>query len=156
MSGSSPRRHLRRAAVASWRRAFVVLAPVAAAVALAVAFLPRGDGPSAPELRAGRAFAPSQDGQVLGTLTPESTGSAAAPPIAKATADATRLASPAPPTSSTRAQRYSATLTLRLPTANAVSAATARALRITASLGGYPQTVRVERQDARTATRTSS
>ena len=121
----------------TWRRALVVLAPVAAAAALAAAFLPRGGAPTvATEETLG-------DVTRSGVLAPLGTDAAPAP-SAKATAGSEfRLAPAAPPTSQTRAQDYSATLTLRLPTANAVSKATTRALQITASLGGYPQTVRV-------------
>ena len=56
-----------------------------------------------------------------------------------------------PPASQNRAQRYGADLTLRIPTANGVSSAVTRALRITASLGGYASAVHVDRT-AKTAT----
>src|SRR4051794_10008723 len=129
----APRRRL------TWRRALVVVVPVAAAAALAATFLPRRhDRTTAIDAP----YAQDTSGR-LQTLTPSATH-AATPPIAKATSGAERLAPTAPPTSRTRAQRYSATLTVRLPTASAVSAATTRALRIAAALGGYPQTVRVD------------
>jgi hypothetical protein len=67
---------------------------------------------------------------------------AVAPRAGAAQADA-GLKAVVPAPSGTRAQKYSATLTLRLPTSTAVSKATTRALQIAASLGGYPQTVRV-------------
>jgi hypothetical protein len=54
-----------------------------------------------------------------------------------------------PPPSAANAQRYSATLSLRLKDAAAVSAATNKALRIVAAMGGHPNTVNVdaERKD---------
>ena len=86
--------------------------------------------------------APSSD--QLSTLSPT-------PAEQGRAAGANELAPIAPPTSADRAQRYAATLTLRLPTANGVSKATSRALHVVASLGGYPQTVRVDaaREDIR-------
>lgn len=48
-----------------------------------------------------------------------------------------------PPPSASRAQRYGATVNLRLPSGSAVAAAARAAVRIAQSLGGYPQTVRV-------------
>ncbi len=119
------------------RRALVVLAPVAAAAALAAAFLPRGGNQNSFE-DTSRTLAPAyQESGTAGDLVggrPDLEGDRRLGP---------RPARP-PPTSGSRAQRYSATLTLRLPTPNAVSAATTKALRITAALGGYPQTVRVD------------
>jgi hypothetical protein len=122
----------------TWRRALVVLVPVAVAATLAVVLIPRGDSPG------------TSIQEPYGTAGAESLSAAnrapggPAPAESSAKADASALAPTTPPTARTRAQRYSATLTLRLPTANAVSAATTRALRITAALGGYPQTVHVD------------
>jgi hypothetical protein len=118
----------------TWRRAVVVLVPVAAAAALAVAFFPRANESGQPEVM--RTTAPAAAEEPFAT-------DAASAPSAKAQSGSA-LAPTAPPTSRTRAQRYSATLTLRLPTAKAVSAATTRALKTTAALGGYPVTVRVD------------
>jgi Domain of unknown function (DUF4349) len=54
-----------------------------------------------------------------------------------------------PPPSASNAQRYSATLSLRLKDAAAISAATNKALRVVAAMGGHPNTVNVdaERRD---------
>ena len=49
-----------------------------------------------------------------------------------------------PPPSATNAQRYSATLSLRLKDSAAVSEATNKALRIAAAMGGHPTTVNVD------------
>ncbi len=128
----------------TWRRALVVLVPVAAAAALAAAFLPRGSNEGGNETAAIERSLP----HAAKSRTQAQDFSLGAP-SAKVVAGSA-LSPTTPPPSGTRAQRYSATLTLRLPTANAVSAATTRALRIVASLGGYPQTVRVDaaRKDA--------
>jgi hypothetical protein len=139
-SAPAPRRRL------TWRRALVVVVPVAAAAALAVVLLP-GDGDRTVATQTlPTATDTPYDFSVTGSpSTAQSHLSAITPPSAKAASGAERALAPtAPPTSRTRAQRYSATLTVRLPTASAVSAATTRALRIVAALGGYPQTVRVD------------
>ena len=105
--------------ILTWRRATVVLVPVAAAIAAAVVLLPGGGNQAASN----------------------ETGPAplASPDLALATGSAAKAIAPnVPAPSSTRAQRYSATVELRVPSEAAVSAATKRATQIVASLGGYP------------------
>jgi uncharacterized protein DUF4349 len=124
------------------RRALLVLVPIALAATLAAVVIPRGgEREDLGSLNEAYRAAPSSD--QLSTLSPT-------PAEQGVASEAPALAPTAPPTSSDRAQRYSATLTLRLPTANGVSKATNRALHVVASLGGYPQTVRVDaaREDA--------
>jgi hypothetical protein len=112
----------------SWftlRRALVVAVPVAAAVAASLLFtLPshKQQQPTALSAQStvGAARAKVQHGESLG----------AAPGRV-----------PAP--SATRAQRYGASLTLRLATATDVSNGATRALRIASTLGGYPTSVHV-------------
>src|SRR5207253_2546646 len=53
------------------------------------------------------------------------------------------------PAPSNRPQRYSASLELRVPTANGVSVATTRAQRIVASLSGYPVRMNVDTEGTR-------
>jgi len=104
--------------VFTWRRALVVALPVAAAVAATVVFTrPAHNPPTA---------APGvQRGAVLGRAVP-------ATPL---------QATIAPAPSTTRVQRYGASLTLRVPTADGVSRGVKSALAITASLGGYASSV---------------
>ena len=114
-----------------WRRAAIVLVPVAAAIVAAFVLVPRSQqrtvpvAPSAPLLRSADTVAGFAAGAVQATST--------------------RL--PAP--STTRLQRYSASLDLELATPVSVSAATQRAVAIAVSLGGYQQTV-VVRTSAKT------
>src|SRR5262245_12132636 len=134
-------RVLRRRIV--WRRVLVVAIAVAALAVAAGTLLPRGDDrPTAQGLeRVGRAPG------VLGTLQSgtEATDSQGALPKAPTKAAAPRYGfDTVPPPSQTNAQRYSATLSLRLKDAAAVSAATNKALRIVAAMGGHPNTVNVD------------
>jgi hypothetical protein len=123
----------------TWRRAAVVFVPVAAAIVAAVVLLPRGGkqatGPIAgvPTVQRGVPGAiPSFSAHGAGALS----GTVKTPELA-----------PAP--SSTRLQRYSATLDLELSTPTDVAAASRRAVAIAASLSGYQQAVVV-----RTASKT--
>jgi Domain of unknown function (DUF4349) len=109
-----PRRRL------TWRRALVVAVPVAAAIAATV-MLTRPGGEQASERHLARP--PSGPGIVNGS------GATGAVPSTKAKA----FSVPAAP-SPTRAQRYGATLSLRVAD---VSAETQRAQRVVGSLGGY-------------------
>jgi hypothetical protein len=122
------------------RRALLVLVPIALAACLAAVVLPRGSERELGSPDKAYRAAPSNE---LSTLSPT-------PADSSAKASSGALAPTAPPTSPARAQRYSATLTLRLPTANAVSRATNSALHVVSSLGGYATTVRVDaaREDA--------
>ena len=121
----------------TWRRAILVLAPVAAAAALAVAFIPRGGSPTVVD---GQPYADT------GLELQRCTGAPRSPAHSRAPRPP-RLARPARrrcrAPSATRVQDYSATLSLRVRNAKAVSGATTQALRIVAALGGHPQTVRV-------------
>src|SRR5262245_31154798 len=119
----------------TWRRALVVAIPVAAALLLAGVFVQR-DG----KRQSGNELAVSD---ALSTFAPV--------PAEKSAADAAGASSRAfarpaqsPPPSTSRAQKYTAELELRLPTAKAVSSATNKALAIAASLGGYPLRVNVD------------
>ena len=105
----------------TWRRAFLVLVPVAAAVAATAVFTRTSH-----ENRA----VPVQRGAVAHASAPSTTlqKSLAAPATA-----------PAP--STTRVQRYGAYLGLRVATPNGVSTGVKEALRITKSLGGYASSV---------------
>jgi hypothetical protein len=109
----------------TWRRALVVALPVAAAVAAAVVFTrPSDNKPLASEVIGAPVTLQSQAG------------------IAKA-ADSARggAAKLAPPSTPGRVQTYGAFLALRLNSATAVSDGVKSALRIAASLGGYPTSV---------------
>jgi hypothetical protein len=142
----------------TWRRALVVAVPIAAAAVVAGAFLPgSGERQAAvtADPRGSRQFAPpavgglANAGRAPSMEALEDSRAAATPKAAAGTDSA--LQATTPPPSSTNAQRYSATLRLRLPNANAISAATNDALRIVASMGGHPNTVDVDaaRKDGR-------
>ena len=125
----------------SWRRAVLVAVPVAAALVVAgLVVQQRGDGQKAAARESGS--------DVLATFSPGGVTDQAAPaPALKAAAHAASsgaAAAASPPANASRAQKYSATLTLRLPTAKAVSDATNEALAIAAGLGGYPLSVNVD------------
>jgi len=120
----------------SWRRAPLVLAPVALAAVLAAALLPRGDEtPTATH----NPYAGAAPAAVEAQTTPGAAAGALRS-LAPAATDAAKV--PAP--SAGRAQRFQAELTLRVKDAAAVSAAAQEALRIATSLGGHPQTVQVD------------
>src|SRR5262245_44162069 len=135
----------------TWKRALVVAIAVAALAAVAGVLGTRDGGQrSAAQKHNELAAVP-----FAGRAPTDSAGAAdqagAAPPVSKAkaaTGSEFRLAQ-VPPPSATNAQRYSATLTLRLKDSAAVSAATNKALRIAAAMGGHPTTVNVdaERKD---------
>ncbi len=109
----------------TWRRALVVALPVAAAVAagIVVGTRPSHERSAQPLVNYGAATVPS---------------GAALAPQAKAQL--------AVPSAKARVQRYDETLALRLATAKQVSDGVKRALRITASLGGYPTSVHASTQ----------
>jgi hypothetical protein len=110
----------------TWRRAAVVLVPAAAAIAAAVLVTRPSHHPSS-ALDALRT-------QTAGPLHAE----LAAP--THASAGAVRKAFTVP-SSQGRAQQYDASLSLRFDTAEQVSDAVKRALRITTSVGGYSVSV---------------
>jgi hypothetical protein len=74
----------------------------------------------------------------VGAEAADSAGAGAAP------LQAQKALTRVPPPSAANAQRYSATLSLRLKDSAAVSAATNKALRIVAAMGGHPTTVNVD------------
>ncbi len=130
-----------RRGLGSWRpfdsrRWLAVLVPVAAAAAVAVVVTRPSHHTAAPQplLPAQRALstqaATGLDNSVGSTPTP-STGAAAA-----------KLAPLTP--SSTRAQRYSASLTLTVANATAVSNTTKQALAVVTALGGYVVSAHVQ------------
>lgn len=108
----------------TWRRALVVALPAAAAVAAVVIVTrPSGQNPQTLGTIRARAGAPT-------TFSPSVHGSAAIAPA------------PIPG----RVQRYGASLTLRVATADGVSNGVKRALAITASVGGHPTSVHASAQ----------
>jgi hypothetical protein len=118
------------------RRLLSVLVPVAAAVAVAVVVTRPTNHPAAVV----------QPFRNLGTqtVTTQPLEKAAALPSAQngSTGGTATLAPIAP--SSTRAQKYSASLTLRVPNATAVSNTTKRAVAIVSGLGGYVVSAHVD------------
>src|SRR3954451_20831082 len=106
----------------SWRRALVVALPVAAAIAASIVFTRPDHEPQ--RVAHGEAAVPT-------TALQAQTGAAKLAPI-----------TPAPPAG--RVVNYDASLSLRVPTSNDVSAAVKRALRIASSLGGYPTSVHAQ------------
>lgn len=112
----------------TWRRSLIVLVPVAAAIAAAVVFVPRGgkQATPVPERFAGSILAPATQAKTPGFAAAAANG-------------APRAVLPAP--SGKRLQSYSAALELQLPTPAAVSSASRRAVAIATSLSGYQQSV---------------
>jgi hypothetical protein len=127
----------------TWRRAALVLVPTVAALVAAAALLPRGDTPQQEAARESLEMTRSVHTGVIRDMNkgaelvqvPE-------PPASPSLTYGLSPRVPAPNTN--RAQLYSATLELRVPNANAISRTTQRALSITSSLGGHPQTVNVD------------
>ncbi|HST16753.1 MAG TPA: DUF4349 domain-containing protein [Gaiellaceae bacterium] len=115
------------------RRSLVLLVPIAAALVGAIV-LTRNNGSENDRLaqRGAIATVPYR------AEAAPSTGTAVPAPSAKALA-------PAP--SSTRVQRYGATIGLQVASPNAVSNAVKRALAITAALGGHPTSVHASSAD---------
>jgi Domain of unknown function (DUF4349) len=106
----------------TWRRALVVVLPVAAAIAATVVFT-----------------RPSHERTAVATETLAAHGTVRAAVPAPTTGAATKEFTV--PSDNGRVQQYGATLSLRIPTPTGVSNAVKRALRITASLGGYSTSV---------------
>jgi acetolactate synthase regulatory subunit len=104
----------------TWRRAFVVALPVAAAIAASIVFTRPSQHTAQPIVQHGVSH-----GSSTFKAAPAQRGST--------------LAVPAP--SSARVQRYGADLALRVPNATHVSDGVKRALRIVRSLGGYATSV---------------
>jgi Domain of unknown function (DUF4349) len=120
-----PRRFLRR-------RSLVLLVPVAAALAAAVVLARPHSGA---QTRQGLALQPET--AVHGGATTPGAGAPNAATGSKAAAPKSFAPAPSP----TRAQRYGATIGLRVASARAVSTAVKAALRITSTLGGHPTSV---------------
>jgi hypothetical protein len=106
----------------TWRRALVVALPAAAAIAAAVVLTHPSSQPTA--VHGEIAPAPQAADRARSTLQKSSGGAGAA-----------RLA---PLSAPNRVQQVEATLSLRVPSADGVSSAMQRALRIARSYGGYP------------------
>jgi hypothetical protein len=105
----------------TWRRALVVALPVAAAVAATIVFT----RPSGEHTTFQRTKAAADKGVLHGQR-------AAAPQVGAPGATLAPLSVP------NRLEQFEATLSLRVPTADGVSSAMQRALRIARSYGGYP------------------
>jgi hypothetical protein len=119
----------------TWRRALVVALPVAAAVAASIVFTRPGEKQTAVELQSAK---PNAAYGSIATAPPARTLSPAGTKAADSAAGAAKLAVPSTPG---RVQTYGAYLALRLDSATAVSDGVKSALRIAASLGGYPTSV---------------
>lgn len=114
----------------TWRRALVIAVPLAAALAAAVVITRPSPQPSA----------------VDEALTNASTALSAQPATTPAPQTQRAAKAYGVPTTPARVQQYGATLSLRIPTANGVSDAVKRAMRITTSLGGYATSVHASSQ----------
>jgi hypothetical protein len=111
----------------TWRRALVVVVPVAAAIAATIVFT----RPAKQQQAVLEANRPARLQPKVGAATDKA---------AKA------FAVPSP---TNRVQKYQATLSLRVEHARDVSDGVKRALRITTSLGGYSSSVRAETHGSR-------
>ena len=114
----------------TWRRAAIVLVPVAAAILAAVVLVPHSQRQAGP---VPSAIPPGP--LVMRSAVNSSAGFAG---TAHSAAQATTSV---PSPSTTRLQTYSASLDLQLATPTAVADASRRAVAIAASLSGYQQTV---------------
>jgi hypothetical protein len=118
----------------TWRRVLVVALPVAAAVAATIVVTRPSHHPTALATQTTireRAIAHGSAKLSPPVLSTQANSGAAAVP---------GVAIPVPP-SSTRVQRYGASLALRVATPDGVSTGVKRALQIATSLGGYPTSV---------------
>jgi hypothetical protein len=104
----------------TWRRALVIAVPAAAAIAAAVIVT----RPSHEQ----RAVPLVQHGELAPAIRAQKSSTGAVP-------------APVPAPSPSRAQRYGAFLSLRIPTATGVSDGVKRALGVASSLGGYAVSV---------------
>ena len=113
----------------TWRRALVVVVPVAAAIAATIVFT-----------------RPAKHPQVLrGEIA---TPAKVAPSVGAATSDRAAKAFSVP-SPANRVQKYEASLSLRVEHARDVSDGVKRALRITTSFGGYSSSVHAETHGSR-------
>jgi len=117
------------------RRSLVLLVPVAAALVGAVV-LTRNNGGENDRLQ-----------HYGAVVTTPSFRAEAAPSTGTAVVPAPSAKALAPAPSSTRVQRYGATIGLQVASPNAVSSAVKRALAITAALGGHPTSVHASSAD---------
>ena len=116
----------------TWRRALVVIVPVAAAVAATLVFT-RPSNDKTAVVERGAVHTP---GTVRGLIP--------TPPTSDSAAKAFAVPSP-----KGRVQIYDATLSLRVEHAGDVSDGVKRALRVTTSLGGYSSSVHAETHGSR-------
>jgi len=114
----------------TWRRALVVVLPVAAAVAATVVFTRPSHNTTAVPAATTVVERAAAHGDVAKSFGPVLSAQAGAP--------ATSIPVPS---SRTRVQRYGASLALRVPTPDGVSTGVKRALQITTSLGGHATSV---------------
>src|SRR3954470_1034002 len=123
----------------TWRRALVVAVVVAGLAAVAGVLGTRDGGQRSAHDVIAPSGAPREVAGGLGAADQAAPALKAAAGTAPSptTGSAFRLGQ-VPPPSGTNAQRYAATLTLRLKDSAAVSAATNKALRIAAAMGGHP------------------
>ena len=124
----------------TWRRALVLAVPVAAGLAAAVVFTRPSHHEQALQAQRGSLATPARHHAAQKVQTLTSTFKAATP-ATRAAGAAVGAPELAPAPSPRRAQRYGASLELRVPTPVAVSDSVKRALRIVASLGGYAVSV---------------
>jgi hypothetical protein len=117
----------------SWKRALLVAAPVVAAAVVAAVVIPRGQRHATPTAVP---VAPIE----RKAAAPVATGA----PATAAQGSADHAVAPTAPTpSAKRLQSYSASLSLRVKNATAVSDLTKQTVKIAQSLGGFPQSVNV-------------
>jgi len=132
----------------TWKRALVVAIAVAGLAAVAGVLGTRDGGQRSAtqppkDIAASVPFGESAQG--LGAADQRAPApKAAAGSIPNATTGSAFEFAAVPPPSATNAQRYSATLSLRLKDSAAVSEATNKALRIAAAMGGHPTAVNVD------------
>ena len=114
----------------TWRRALVVVVPVAAAIAATIVFTRPAKSPQV------------LHGEIMHTPTK------IAPSVGAATSDRAAKAFSVP-SPANRVQKYEASLSLRVEHARDVSDGVKRALRITTSFGGYSSSVHAETHGSR-------
>jgi hypothetical protein len=125
----------------TWRRAFVIAVPVAAALAGAALLIPSGGNNQAVQ----RELAPLPYEKTAAPSTGSGAFAATAPAARQHQASAAGAADTAiPAPNPSHVQIYTASLQLRVPNTQAVSDNTKQAVRIARTLGGYPSRLEVD------------